>query len=326
MIKRKILIPLLLICSLVLLLTGGAAFLIGASVEIMRLLFLTALLLLAGSLLLLFLVVKDVDRSVRMAVLDENYIIPQQCFFQNELDFLLTHIRKQNSSITGEAEYKDIQLHMLMNQINPHFLYNTLESIRGQAIYNGDEIVGEMAETLSKFFRYCISRTGAFVALEDEIRNVKVYLKIMKFRFQDKFEFEMKVEDPEVLDCEIPKLTLQPIVENALLHGIQSYKTGGIITLRILKSDDAVKIYVRDNGVGIPYEKLHEINRCMQTGMAEHEVNKDPGRRGGIALYNINRRIRLTYGMPYGVRIFSTEQVGTNVLVSIPYRKLEERM
>ena len=145
MIKRKILIPLLLICSLVLLLTGGAAFLIGASVEIMRLLSLTALLLLAGSLLLLFLVVKDVDRSVRMAVLDENYIIPQQCFFQNELDFLLTHIRKQNSSITGEAEYKDIQLHMLMNQINPHFLYNTLESIRGQAIYNGDEIVGEMA-------------------------------------------------------------------------------------------------------------------------------------------------------------------------------------
>ncbi len=326
MIKRKIMIPVLLGLSLLILLAGAGAVCMGDSVGMLRFLLVVTLLLLLASLLLLFCVVKDVDKSVRMAVMDENYKIPRQCFFQSELEFLLTNIRKQNSSITKDAEFKNIQLHMLMSQINPHFLYNTLESIRGQAIYNGDEIVGEMAETLSKFFRYCISRNGTFVALEEEIRNVKVYLKIMKFRFQDKFEFQMKIENPGVLDCEIPKLTLQPIMENALLHGIQPYKTGGIITLRILECDDAVKIYIRDNGVGIPYEKLHEINRRMLNGAGENEAGRKTERRGGIALYNINRRIKLTYGSAYGVRIFSTEQVGTNVLVSIPYRKMKERM
>jgi len=246
-----------------------------------------------------------------------------QRLFAEDVRKLMTRVKNYQSSQLEEAEYKETQLQVLMSQINPHFLYNTLESIRGQALMAGDEIVADMAEMLAMFFRYCISRKGTFVALRDEIQNINAYLKIMKFRLPDRFEFRFVTEDSEVLKYEIPKLTLQPIVENAVLHGLQDCTTGGMISVRVVETEEQLKIYVRDNGSGIPAETLQEMNERLRSNRDLPKESRSASH--GIALYNINRRIKLAYGVKYGVRIFSTEQMGTNVMLNIPKKEFDEQ-
>lgn len=247
--------------------------------------------------------------------------IPKECLFSEEINAFCEKYSASITAISSETAYRNTQLDVLMGQINPHFLYNTLESIRGQALYTGDEIVADMAETLSSFFRYCISRKGALVCLKDELQNVRIYLKIMEFRFPGKFTFTNQGFDENLLNCEIPKLTLQPIVENAVLHGIVEYTTGGTINLRILDTDQGLKIYVRDNGVGISDEQVKRINHRLLNDLDLQNTLRDS--KEGIALYNINRRIKLAYGSEYGVRVYSTYGAGTNVMVSLPKKQLD---
>ena len=261
------------------------------------------------------------SRCIQLSTENGVEMIPKSCLFSEEINAFCKKYSASMSAISSETAYRSTQLVVVMGQINPHFLYNTLESIRGQALYTGDEIVADMAETLSSFFRYCISRKGAVVCLRDELQNVMIYLKIMEFRFPGKFEFSSQGIDDDILNYEIPKLTLQPIVENAVLHGIVDYTSGGMINLRILNTDDGLKIYVRDNGVGISDEQVKRINHRLLNDLdlqtAFHEEQE------GIALYNINRRIKLTYGSDYGVRIFSTYGTGTNVMVHLPKKQFE---
>lgn len=243
-------------------------------------------------------------------------------FFFMDLENMVTSIRNFHTSQMEKSEYHETQVLVLVNQINPHFLYNTLESIRGQALYHDDELVADMLETLAMFFRYCISQKGIFVTLRDELNNVNVYLKIMKFRFASRFEFQTIFEnDSDIMDYEIPKLTLQPIIENAILHGLQDCTSEGIISLRIQELEDGLNIYIRDNGCGISREALKEINNMLMNP----SMHEQPHSRHGIALYNINRRIKLTYGNRYGLHIFSTEGVGTNVAIHIPKKVFSEK-
>lgn len=262
-------------------------------------------------------------RNVVFALDSKQPVDASGTLFSEDIHMLMSKVKNFRTSQIEEAEYMETQLQVLMSQINPHFLYNTLESIRGQALFAGDEIVADMAEMLAKFFRYCISQKGTFVALRDEVRNIEVYLKIMKFRLSDKFEFQCIIENPKTLNYEIPKLTLQPIIENALLHGLQDCTEGGIITLRVIETEEYLKIYIRDNGMGIPHESLDEINGLLQLDGTSTKKVRSAGH--GIALYNINGRIKLAYGMQFGLRVFSTEHVGTNVLVSIPKKEFEEQ-
>lgn len=248
--------------------------------------------------------------------------IPNSCIFAPQMNRLLEERKASVSKSNLETAYRNSQLQVLMGQINPHFLYNTLESIRGQALFSDDEIVADMAETLSGFFRYCISRKGEVVRLRDEIQNVRTYLKIMEFRFPEKFTFKIIGDVKQLEDFEIPKLTLQPIVENAIMHGIMDFNTGGQIVLRILKVDCSMKIYIRDNGVGINDEKVRNINERFLQGQDDVQVT-DQQKSNGIALYNINRRIKLTYGEKYGIRLFSTEHMGTNVMIYLPQKPYE---
>lgn len=257
--------------------------------------------------------------AISRVVRKEGILVERDCLFSKEINSLIASFEDSQAHLHENAEFKDIQLRMLMNQINPHFLYNTLESIRGQAIFNDDWVVADMAETLSIFFRYCISQKGTIVQLNDEIKNVNVFLKIMKFRLPEKFEFNITVDNPEWLEYQIPKLTLQPLIENAILHGINSYKTGGLITLRAVETTDQLKIYIRDNGVGIATEELRKINERLASGFESTGEQHD-----GIALYNINRRIKLTYGRQYGLRIYSTVDVGTNVTICLPKLRLDK--
>lgn len=247
--------------------------------------------------------------------------------YQRLLNYVSMEQKKDESSLSQkEAEpiLQDIQLSLLTEQINPHFLYNTLESIRGQALYNDDFIVADMAETLGTFFRYSISRKGNVVTLNDEIRNVQIYLKIQQFRFQNKFALKILMEDEQVGEYQMPKLTLQPIVENSLVHGLDTSREGGCITLRAMETYDKLILNIKDNGKGISSEKLDEQNRKLSQPY-NRTMKQDSGVKGGMALYNINNRLKLMYGEMYGLQLYSTENVGTEVQITLPKIK-EEKM
>lgn len=228
------------------------------------------------------------------------------------------------------AEYRmnyEEEIKHLQNQINPHFLYNTLDSIRGQALAVGEEKLADMVEALSAFFRYSISRKGDIVSLEDEIRNVKTYVQIQQFRFEDRFELEFEWDaSKDVMECLIPKMTLQPIVENAIFHGVELSMSPGKVIIRITETEERLLIYVIDNGVGMSKEKVRKLNESLNTWSAgvNNSMRIKQGEGNGMALRNVNERIHIYYGNLYGLSIYSTENIGTQVEIRLPAIKDEE--
>ncbi len=214
----------------------------------------------------------------------------------------------------------EAELHALQNQINPHFLYNTLEIVRSRALTQGNQDVAEMAESLALQFRYCINRQGELATLQQEIDHVHNYLLIQRYRFGDRIRYQQIIHDPtgQAKLSRIPMLTLQPIIENALLHGINPRVEGGTITLRIRTSERRILISVDDDGVGIPEKDLKRIRSTLQDGRTVPIPSVQEKHSTGIAIYNVNQRIRLYFGETYGLDIFSTEGVGTSVVITLP--------
>lgn len=214
-----------------------------------------------------------------------------------------------------EAEYLALQ-----NQINPHFLYNTLDGIRSEALMAGVDSIAEMTEALSTFFRYTISQTGNLVTLENELANIENYYYIQQFRFGDKlalsieYDTDEDMDEAHILNLKLPKLTLQPIVENAIYHGIESKIGKGTLKIRITATSTHLIIKVSDDGTGIPEDQLSLLNESLKSLVIEEK----PGKRGGIAIRNVNNRIKLLFGESYGVYIYSKEGVGTDVEITLP--------
>ncbi len=224
-----------------------------------------------------------------------------------------------------QAQYRALQ-----NQINPHFLYNTLDGIRSEALLGGMDSLADMTEALATFFRYTISRTENLVTLEEELENCRIYFKIQQYRFGDRLRLEI-VRDEEEWDqlrrVQIPKLTLQPVLENSIIHGTELRMGEGITRIVLERTLKRVVIRVQDNGAGIEEEKVRELNRKLSQGLQEPE-DSTHGRQGGVALANVNNRIRLIFGDEYGIHVYSMEGQGTDVEISIPYteRKQGETM
>lgn len=220
-----------------------------------------------------------------------------------------------------QAEYLALQ-----NQINPHFLYNTLEGIRSEALLAGLDGVAEMTEALATFFRYTISQVEHLVTLEDELANIENYYYIQQFRFGDKLALciEYDQEDDlnrlEILQYCLPKLTLQPIVENSIYHGIERKIGKGNLVIRIGTSDERLRIRVSDDGMGMEEETLRQLNERLSR-LSMDDVESQSGRRGGIAVVNVNNRIKLLFGEEYGVVFYSKEGVGTDVVITLPLVK-----
>ena len=236
-------------------------------------------------------------------------------------DYLQASYEKSHSI---ESALSDKNIDYLSKQINSHFFYNTLDSIRGRAFCDGAYFVADMIETLSSFFRYSISRKGNIVSLQDELQNLDSYMKIQMFRFGNRIQYEVSLESDSITRYQIPKLTLQPIVENAIIHGIESYESGGLISINIFETDSTIVLHVKDNGVGIPKEKLDQINLNFQNNHFESpEVQK---KHMNIALNNINNRICLLYGSRFHLHIFSTKNIGTDVQITIPKILKEKEM
>ncbi|HAX51933.1 MAG TPA: sensor histidine kinase [Lachnospiraceae bacterium] len=211
---------------------------------------------------------------------------------------------------------KHAELLALQNQINPHFLYNTLEAIRGDALCEGMIEIADMTEALSTFFRYTISDTGNLVTLEDELENVENYFKIQKYRFGERLSLQVEFPEdyPKVLQYRLPKLTLQPIVENAVFHGLETENTKGLVLISIDSTINKLMLNIQDDGCGIKEERLIKLNEKL----AHPEVRQIEKKKGGIALTNVSRRIKLLFGDEYGVHVCSILGMGTNVQVSVP--------
>jgi two-component system, sensor histidine kinase YesM len=205
---------------------------------------------------------------------------------------------------------QEAELYALQNQINPHFLFNTLESIRMGLHNKGDDEMAVIVLNLSKLFRNLLNWQGEFIPLREEIELVNKYLSIQKYRFQDKIQYQTLL--PESLkDVYIPKLTIQPVVENAVKHGIEGIRGQGNITVRAEDAENgAMRIVVEDDGAGIPLDKLQRIQQELESP----EIKKS----GSIGLKNVHDRIALHFGPAYGVTIESKNGSGTRVVISMP--------
>ncbi len=240
-----------------------------------------------------------------------------QFFYSREEERLIaSFVSEEAEKNLWEENRRQAQYKALQNQINPHFLYNTLEAIRSEALIGGLGSVAEMSESLAKFFRYTISNTENFVTVADEIRNVRDYMRIQQYRFGERISLKLLIpDDDESLKAEIPKLILQPIVENAIIHGLEEKKEGGWIEISSRTSDSVIEISVKDNGVGIEPDALLEINRSLSQFSSDKS-----GKHGGIAISNVNNRLHLLFGSDAGLAYYSVRGIGTTAVIRIPRR------
>ena len=221
---------------------------------------------------------------------------------------------------TAQIFDKQTELTALQSQINPHFLYNTLETIRGQALLDDNEEIARMTEALGAFFRYSISRKGTLVTLRDELANINNYMLIQRYRFNNRFSLEIVVdeEDEAAYECMVPRLIIQPVVENAIFHGLEDMDENGKVTIEIMLTEETLILMISDNGKGIPEDELERLNERIHSGDKKLLEMQGGTHRTGIALPNIDRRLRLLYGDGYGVNVYSTLGQGTDVEILIP--------
>lgn len=213
-----------------------------------------------------------------------------------------------------QGNLRHTETKLLQAQINPHFLYNTLDTIVWLAEEKQTEEVVSMVTLLSNFFRTTLNKGKDYIPIEEEIIHVESYLKIQKFRYQDILDFEIQVEK-EVRGETVPKLTLQPLVENALYHGIKNKRGKGKILVKGYRDGANIILQVIDNGQGMTAKKLEELTYDLRT--------KELSDRGGFGVKNVSQRIQYYYGKEYGVSYESTEGEGTVATILLPSKDIQ---
>ena len=258
--------------------------------------------------------VKEGNLDARIDITDDkdelNYIATQ---FNDMCIDLKKHIEisylAEMNKKEAELSKKKAEMLSLQSKINPHFLYNTLESIRMKAIVSGNRDVGRMLFLLGNLFRNQLKEDDV-ITIEKEINYCKEYLELFKFRYDDKFNYYINC-DPELLNKKIIKFILQPLAENYTVHGIRREDYDNELNIDILKNNDNIKIVIEDNGIGIDKNKINEINKKIK--------EKDfTGKSIGIA--NTHERIMLLYGEDYGVKVDEEFENGTRIILNIPMR------
>jgi two-component system sensor histidine kinase YesM len=224
-------------------------------------------------------------------------------------NLMVNRIRElMNQNIYEQEAKRKSELEVLQSQIHPHFLYNTLNSVVRLAGTGKNEDVITMITSLSRFFRISLSRGEHFISVADELEHIRNYLIIQKMRYKNKFEYAIEAEE-DALQCKTLKLVLQPLVENAIYHGIEPSADEGFITISARILDGKLCLEVKDDGLGIPEDKLSVL-------LTDFPSNVEGT---GIGLRNVHERIRLNYGEDYGVEIQSEREEGTQVRVWLPY-------
>lgn len=234
----------------------------------------------------------------------------------HSFNHMVSEIKKLINMVYREQRSKrKAEIETLQAQIKPHFLYNTLDTIAWMAEdYNAKDIVN-LVGALTKVFRIGLSKGKEVINLKDEIAHINSYLIIQKYRYEDKLSYEINF-DKDILDTLILKLITQPIVENAIYHGIKEKRGKGSISINFRKIDDEIIITVEDNGAGMPEEKLENINSMLETSNS-FCIDSESG--SGYGISNVNTRIKLTYGQIYGLRYYSKLGEGTKVEITLPF-------
>lgn len=224
---------------------------------------------------------------------------------------------KENDSVSEQlaeriAMLKKAQSIALQSQINPHFLHNTLDTINWSAmrLTGGKNETSTMITQLAAMLRYSLESTDALVPLEKELKHIHTYLDLQKHRYQNKFEVEWDIAE-EVRGCLVIRIMLQPVLENAIYHGIKPLEDRGRIQISARKNEDNLEIKIMDFGVGMSPQKLHKLNSLMQEADIQEKAH--------LGIPNVNQRIQLFFGAQYGISLSSREQHGTEVLIRLPY-------
>lgn len=227
--------------------------------------------------------------------------------FNNMISEMKTLI---NKLVEEERQKKEIELEALHAQINPHFLYNTLNSIKWMAKIQGAKSVSSAITALVKLLRISINLGSDMILLREEIEYVKNYILIQRLRFNENFIVEYGIAD-ECLLCYVPKLILQPIVENSIIYGSANESPERLrIEIKASRQDQLLLIEITDNGPGIKHEVLQEIFKS----------EKDKNKFSTVGLNNINQRIQLLYGESFGIKIITAANEGTNILLELPFK------
>jgi sensor histidine kinase YesM len=258
--------------------------------------------------------VEQGDFSQRMEVKGNNEISRLSRIYNNMLDSISSLISDMYESKLAE---KNAQLSALQAQINPHFLYNTLNIMKSISRVRGIEEVAEMSESLAELFQYSMNNLQHPVPLREELDHIGNYMNIQQHRFSDRFELCCDV--PELLqDASVLKLTIQPLIENAIVHGLGKLRTGGVVRLEARRNGDLLIIEVTDNGQGMDEKRLQDLKRSLEVSDRLHELRG--GDTHGIGLRNISQRIRLFYGEHAALTVISGPGQGTTVRLTIPYQ------
>ena len=224
------------------------------------------------------------------------------------------------NDIVAEHESKrKSEFDTLQSQINPHFLYNTLDIIVWMIENEKKTDAVRVVTALARFFRISLSRGKSIITVKDELEHVRNYLMIQQMRFKNKFTYEIDA-DEDVLELASLKLMLQPMVENAIYHGMEFMDGDGVIQIRVWREGDDLYLRVRDNGLGMTKEQVENLFK---------DSGHVPSRRGsGIGVRNVNERVHLYFGDAYGLRIESEPDEGTDVIIhlpAVPYSEIAER-
>lgn len=224
------------------------------------------------------------------------------------INMMLDQVQAQMEDKVLEAQRKsEMQFEILQAQINPHFLYNTLDSIRWLAEFKNISSIAEMSTSLIHLLKYNLTSSTCTTTLREEVESVKNYITIQKFRYSDSFDFSTKI-DNETLDCEVVRFILQPLVENCIMHGFGDLSERYCICVSAIFSDNKLCVKVIDNGAGITPEQMLELNDSQ---WKKHRFNK-------IGIANIRERIKLYFGNEYDVHYDSVPNIGTIAEITLP--------
>ena len=228
-----------------------------------------------------------------------------------EIDHLVTWIYRE------QITRKEAELKALQSQINPHFLFNTLESINWMAQLNNVPEISSTVSDLSTLLEASIGRDDRLITIEEEFMYIDKYIALLKRRFEDRISLNKEV-DPKVLYIKIPRLLIQPLIENAVYHGVENSRGKGIITLTASIRGELLIIEVIDNGNGISTDELIKLNKGLEMDNDTYFKSLSNKKNKSIGIDNVNRRIKLFYGEKYGINLESKLNIYTKVSVTLP--------
>lgn len=281
------------------------------------------IILLLSMVILIIMVVTDMIRPIRELsgvtekVAEGDFSARAQVETTDELAVLAASVNSMTESLEelvtkireDQQKMRRADLRLLQEQINPHFLYNTLDTIVWLIEGNDSDKAVSMVMSLSEFFRLVLSKGREYITIQEEELHIRSYLEIQQVRYRDILEYEIRI-DPALYQYKILKLTLQPLVENSLYHGIKYKRAKGDIIVTGRLCGDEVHFTVEDNGVGMEEEELHKLQGEIMKPCKDTEK--------GFGLANVNERIRMNFGTQYGMSIDSVKGKGTCVEIVIP--------